>query len=59
MVLQGSEFRIIIWHEIKVYTLSDEWVSPKRIGTMKGEDGESLANLRVRLEESKVLKFEF
>jgi hypothetical protein len=45
--------------KIKVYTLTDEGSSPKCIGTMKGEDGESLADLRVRLEEKKVLKFDF
>ena len=45
--------------KIKVYTLIDEGASPKCIGTMKGEDGESLADLRVRLEEMKVLEFKF
>ena len=44
---------------IKVYILIDEEASPKCIGTMKREDGESLADLRMRLEENKVLKFEF
>ena len=28
--------------KIKVYTLTDEWASPKCIIIMKGEDGESL-----------------
>ena len=37
--------------KIKVYTLIDDEVSPKYIGTMNGEDGESLAELEVRLEE--------
>lgn len=45
--------------KIKVYTLTDEGASPKCIGTMKAEDDESLADLRVRLEEKEVLKFEF
>jgi hypothetical protein len=44
---------------IKVYTFNDEGASPKCIGTMKGEDGEYLADLRVHLEEKKVLNFEF
>ena len=45
--------------KIKVYTLIDEGASPKCIGIMKREDGESLADLIVRLEEKKVLKFDF
>ena len=45
--------------KIKVYTRINEGASPKCIRTMKGEDVESLADLRVRLEEKKVLKFEF
>jgi hypothetical protein len=36
--------------KIKVYTLIDEGACLKCIGTMKGEDGESLAKLRVHLE---------
>ena len=42
----------------KVYTFINERLFPKCIGTMKGEDGESLADLRMRLEKMKVLKFE-
>ena len=45
--------------KIKVYTLTDEGTAPKCIGTMKGEAGESLADLRLRLEEKKVLNFIF
>lgn len=45
--------------KIKVYTVADEVALPKCIGTMKAEEGESLADLRVRLEEKKVLKFEY
>ena len=59
MVLEGLnlglEFNIEM-KKIKVYTLTDEGASPKCIGTMKGEDGESLVVLRARLEEMKVLK---
>ena len=40
--------------KIKVYTLTNETTSPMCIGTMKGEDGESLVDLRMRLEEMKV-----
>ena len=40
--------------KIKVYILIGEGASPKCIGTMKGEDGESLAYLRMHLEENKV-----
>ena len=39
--------------KIKVYTLTDEGASSKCIGTMKGEDGESLADLRVHLRKKK------
>jgi hypothetical protein len=39
--------------KIKVYTLTDEGASPKCMRTTKGEDRESLADLRVRLEEKK------
>ena len=35
-----------------VYTLIDEGKSPKCIGPMKGEDGESLADLRMCLEKN-------
>ena len=45
--------------KIEVYILTDEWTSSKCIGTMKGEDEESLVSLRVRLEEKKIFKFEF
>ena len=45
--------------KIKVSILTDEGASPKCIVTMKGEDGESLADLRVRLKEKKILKFKF
>lgn len=45
--------------KIKLYTLTDEGASPKCIGTMKGEDGDFLANLGVRLEEKKFVNFEF
>ena len=40
--------------KIKVNTLTNEGGSPKCNGTMKGEDGESLADLRVRLEKKKI-----
>ena len=62
MVLQGMDLGLqfgMRMKKIKVYTLTDEGTSPKCIGTMKGEDEESLANLKMRLEEKKVLKFEF
>ena len=43
--------------KVKVYTHTDEGAAPKCIERMKGEDGESLAYLRIRLTEKKVLKF--
>ena len=49
----GLQFGIGI-KKIKVYLLADGGASPKCIGTMKGEDGESLGDLRVRLEENKI-----
>ena len=62
MVLQGLnvglQFGMGI-KEIKVYTLTNEGTSLKCIGTMKGEDGESLVDLSVRLEDKSVSKFEF
>ena len=45
--------------KMKVYTLTDEVAPPKCIETMNGKDGESLADLRVRLEECKFWKFIF
>jgi len=45
--------------KIKVYTLAHEDASSKCIGTMKGEAGESLVDLRICLEEKCVLNFEF
>lgn len=45
--------------KIKLFILSGEEGAPKCIGTMKAEDGELLADLRVRLEEKKVLKFDY
>ena len=62
MVLQGLNLGFQFgmgMKKIKVYTLIDKGASPKWIGTMKGEDGESLVDLRVRLEEKKVLKLKF
>ena len=59
MVLQGLNLGLQFdmgMKEIKVYTLIDEGTSPKCIGTMRGEDGKSLANLRLRLEEEKKFK---
>ena len=52
MVLQGLNFGLQFgmgMKKIKVYTLIDEGVSPKCIGTMNGKDGESLVDLRVCL----------
>lgn len=45
--------------KIKVYTVTHEGAPPKCIGTMKADVGESLADLRVRLEDKKVLNFPF
>ena len=45
--------------KIKVSILIDEGAFPKYIVTVKGEDRESLVDLRVRLEEKKNLKSEF
>ena len=45
--------------KIKVYTLINERESSKCIGIVKGEDRESLAELRMCLEDQKILKFEF
>ena len=45
--------------KIKVYTLAYEDLSPKCIGTVKGETGEFLANLRLRFEQKQVLNFQF
>ena len=45
--------------KIKVYTLAHEDSPPKCIGTVKGEAGESLANLKLRFEQKKVLNFQF
>ena len=62
MLLQGLKLELQFgmgMKKIKVYILIDEGTSPKCTRTMKGEDGESLADLRVRLEENDVLKFEF
>ena len=43
-----------------MYTLTNKKENPpKCIETMKGEDGESFVDLTMRLEENKVLKFEF
>ena len=56
MLLQGLKLRLQLgmgMKKIKVYTLTDEGASPKCIRTMKREDGESLPDLRVRLEEKK------
>lgn len=44
---------------MKVYTVTHEGASSKCIGTMKDEEGEFLADLRVWVEEKKVLPFEF
>ena len=44
---------------INVYTHTNEGTSAKCIMALKGEDGESLANLRVSLEGNKDLKLEF
>ena len=62
MALQGMNLGLQFgmgMKKIKVYSLSDEGAPPKCIGTIKGEDGESLANIKVHLEEFKVLKFGF
>jgi hypothetical protein len=56
MVLQGFNLGLQLvmgMKKIKVYTLTDEGASPKCMRTTKGEDRESLADLRVRLEEKK------
>jgi hypothetical protein len=56
MVLQGLNLGLqfdMATKKIEVYILIDEGTSPKCIGTMKGEDGKSLANLRMRSEEGK------
>ena len=45
--------------KIKVYTLTHEDLTPKCIGTIKGEAGESLADLRLHFEEKQVLHFPF
>ena len=45
--------------KVKVYTVIHEGASSKCIGTMKGEEGESLVDIRIQLEEKKVLPFEF
>jgi hypothetical protein len=39
--------------KIKVCKLTNEGASSQYIGTMKGEDGESLVYLRMRLEEKR------
>ena len=62
MVLQGLNLGLQFgmgMKKIKIYTLINEGASPKCIETMKGEDGESLADLRVRLEEKEKEKIEF
>ena len=56
MVLQGVNLGLQFgmgMKKIKVYTLTVEGASPKCIGIMKGEDGESLVDLRVRLDKIK------
>lgn len=45
--------------KIKVFTLTHESAPPKCIGTMKSDNGETLAALRVRLEEKKVFNFPY
>lgn len=45
--------------KVKVYTLAHEGAPPKCIGTMKGEFGESLADLKLHLKDKKVLNFWF
>ena len=42
--------------KIGVYILIDEGTSPKCIGTMKGEDGESSVDPRLHLEEEEKFK---
>ena len=62
MALQGLNSGIQLgmgMKKIKVYTLTDEGSFPKCIGTMKGEDEESLADLRVCLEEKEILNLNF
>lgn len=57
MVLQGLKLGLQLgmrMKKVKVYTLTYEGASPKCIGTMKDEDWESLAGLRVRLDEKEV-----
>jgi hypothetical protein len=52
MVLQALNLGLQFGMEtkkIKVRTLTDEGTSPKCIGFMKGEDGEFIAGLRVRI----------
>lgn len=54
MVLQGLNLGLHFGmriKKIKVCTLTNKGASPKYIGTMKREDGESFANLRVHPEE--------
>lgn len=45
--------------KIRVFTLTNEEATPKCIGTMKAEVGESLADRRLRFEEKQVLNFRF
>ena len=55
MVLQGLNLGLQFGTRMKkilVHTHSDEGASLKCIGTIKGEDGETLADLRVRLQEN-------
>ena len=62
MVLQGLNLGLQFgmgMKKIKIYTRINEGASPKCIETMKGEDGESLVDLRVRLEEKEKEKIEF
>ena len=59
MVLQclNLGLQLGMWmKKIGVYILIDEGTSPKCIGTMKGEDGESSVDPRLRLEEEEKLK---
>lgn len=62
MVLQGMNLGLYFgmrMKKIKVYKFIDEGACPKYIGIMKGDDGESLTNLRMCPNEKKVLKFGF
>jgi len=41
--------------KVKIFSLEHEWINPEKIGPIIAKDGESYANLRIRLEDANVV----